>query len=170
MTTPEAGIEFRQADVEALPYPDASFDVVVCIEVLRYLPSPEGCVREMARVLRPGGICLTTAAPLFNLNGYWVVNRLANLRPVGNLVRLKQFFTTGGRMRRTFRRAGFASTRVHGVYLGPINWVERLAPRVLPRMLRAWERADAKLADTVLLREFSNMFLVHAVKGETGGR
>jgi ubiquinone/menaquinone biosynthesis C-methylase UbiE len=159
------GADLRQADVEALPFPDASFDVVICIEVLRYLPNPENCIREMARVLRPGGICLTTAAPLLNLNGYWLVNRLANLLPVGNLVRLKQFFATGRKLRRTFARSGFVSTKVHGVYLGPINWVERLVPRALPSILRKWERFDAAIADQRLLREFSNMFLVHAVRG-----
>src|SRR5947207_10383198 len=72
------GMDLRQADVEAIPFPDGSFDIVLCIEVLRYLPDPLACMREMARVLKPGGICLETAAPLLNLNGYWVVNRIAH--------------------------------------------------------------------------------------------
>ncbi len=40
---------------QALPFPDNSFDVVTCITVLAFLPDPGGAIREMARVLRPGG-------------------------------------------------------------------------------------------------------------------
>jgi ubiquinone/menaquinone biosynthesis C-methylase UbiE len=158
------GTDIRQSDVETLPFADASFDIVLCVEVLRYLPNFTRCVQEMARVLKPGGMCLATAAPRFNLNGYWLINRIAHAMPVSNLVRLKQFFTTSGRLRREFAGAGFSSPTVHGVYLGPINWVERCLPSALPRLLKTWEPADAALADRPLLREFSNMFLVHAVR------
>jgi ubiquinone/menaquinone biosynthesis C-methylase UbiE len=158
------GAEVHSSDVESLPLPDDSFDYIVCVEVLRYLPDISRCVREMARVLKPGGTLLATAAPLLNLNGYWLVNRVANLVPAGNLVRLKQFFITSGRLRREFTSAGFSTANVHGVYVGPINWVERMLPSLLPRALKAWEPADARLADTALLREFANMFLIQAVK------
>ena len=158
------GVEIRHGDVEKIPFPSGSFDFVLCIEVLRYLPSFSRCVQEMARVLKPGAVCLATAIPVLNLNGYWLVNRIANVVRVSSLVRLKQFFTTSDRLRREFVNAGFAVPTVHGVYFGPINWVEHLAPWALPRLLRAWEPLDAALADCPLLREFSNMFLVHAVR------
>ena len=159
------GTEIRQADVESIPFDDATFDFVLCIEVLRYLPDPEPCIREMARVLKPGGVCLATAAPLLNLNGYWLVNRIANLKKVGDLVQLKQFFTTSRRLRREFIGAGFPEPTVSGVYLGPVNWVERLVPGALPAVLKAWERIDGSLADLPVFREFSNMFLVCGIKG-----
>ena len=156
--------EIRKADVEAIPFADASFDFVICIEVLRYLPDQSRCIRQMARVLKPGGICLTTAAPVLNLNGYWLVNRIANLMAVGDLVRLRQYFTSSAQLRRDFVSAGFAKPTVHGVYSGPVNWLERLMPRALPRALKLWEPIDASIADLPFLREFSNMFLVHAAK------
>lgn len=155
-------VDIRQADVEAIPFADGSFDFVLCLEVLRYLPNPLACLREMGRVLKPGGVCLATAAPLLNLNGYWLVNRLASLLPLGNLVRLKQFFTTSHGLRRDFKAAGFGRVDVHGVYFGPVNWVERLLPRALCGVLQRWEPIDAVLADRWLLREFSNMFLARA--------
>jgi ubiquinone/menaquinone biosynthesis C-methylase UbiE len=161
------GADLRQTDVESLPFPDASFDVILCIEVLRYLPDPLPCLREMARVLKPGGMCLTTAAPLLNLNGYWLVNRLAGLLPVKRLVRLRQFFTTSGRLRGNLLKAGFSGSEIHGVYLGPINWVERLTPFLLRPCLRAWEPVDACLADRWPCREFANMFLVKASKASS---
>jgi ubiquinone/menaquinone biosynthesis C-methylase UbiE len=156
-------VELKLADVDALPVPDASFDVVICIEVLRYLPDPTRCIREIARVLRPGGMALVTAQPLLNLNGYFAVNRFPLKRFFG-LVPLKQFFTTSGRLRRQFRRAGFDTVKIHGVYIGPINWIEHLAQPILRRTLKAWEPLDARLADRPVLRELANMFLVHATR------
>jgi hypothetical protein len=67
-------------------------------------------------------------------------------------------------LRRTFLAVGFIDVAVHGVYFGPVNWVERLAPRMLRPTLRWWERWDRRLADRPLLRELSNMFLVRAVR------
>ena len=158
-------LDIRQADVEAIPFPDNSFDFILCIEVFRYLPDIRPCLREMARVLKPGGVCLVTATPFLNLNGYWLVNRLANVIPIGNLVSLKQFFATSGGLRRASRNAGFSKCDVHGVYLGPVNWWQRLLPRTLPWALQRWEPIDAALADRWWSREFANMFLVRAEKG-----
>lgn len=162
--TNNPGATIEQADVDRLPFPDASFDYVLCIEVLRYLAHTESAVREMARVLKPGGIALVTAAPALSLNGYAVVNKLTSRLRVGNLTRLRQYFTTSGRMRREFRDAGFGEVTVHGVYLGPVNWVERLARPVLHRFLRGWERVDRAVSDRPVLRDLSNMYLIRAVR------
>jgi ubiquinone/menaquinone biosynthesis C-methylase UbiE len=158
------GIELMLADVDSLPFGDGSFDLILCIEVLRYLADPQRCVEEMARVLRPGGTCLATAAPRYSINGYALVNRLALIASVNDLVRLKQFFTTPSELVRRFNEAGFAVTDVRGVFTGPINWVEHLARRQLPAFLHRWEPLDRRLADQPRLRGLSNMLLVNAVR------
>jgi SAM-dependent methyltransferase len=157
-------VPLQRADLQNLPFPNATFDVVLSIEVLRYLPEPALALREMARVLRPGGVLVATAAPLFNLNGYWVVNRLVCALPIRGFTRLRQFFVTSAGLRANLRAAGFDGVEVHGVYLGPVNWVERLAPRALPRVLRAWERFDTGWADRRPFRELANMFVARAVR------
>ncbi len=54
------GLAFRQGDAEALALPDASFDVVVNVESSHCYGSMDQFVREVARVLRPGGYFLFT--------------------------------------------------------------------------------------------------------------
>ena len=47
--------DLRQGDAQALPFPDASFDTVVCTLSLCGIPDDRQAVAEMRRVLRPGG-------------------------------------------------------------------------------------------------------------------
>jgi ubiquinone/menaquinone biosynthesis C-methylase UbiE len=157
-------IEFKQSDVDNLPYPDQSFDYVLCIEVLRYLPDIKPCVREIYRVLKPGGVALITAAPLFQANMYYPVNRIAASVKFNKLTSLKQFFHTSGELQIDFEKTGFTDTGIHGVFGGPWIWVEKIAPSVMPKLLKSWESVDDKLADAPFFRHLSNMFLIHAKK------
>lgn len=47
-------------DATCLPFPDAAFDAATCLEALEFLPDAHATLTEMVRVLRPGGILLTT--------------------------------------------------------------------------------------------------------------
>ncbi len=49
-------IEFMEGDAEAMPYPDASFDVVVSMYGVMFAPRPERVVNELQRVVKPGGL------------------------------------------------------------------------------------------------------------------
>lgn len=158
-------IDFKQGDVEAIPFEDANFDFVLCIEVLRYLPDINPCVSEISRVLKPNGIALVTAAPPLQANCYPVVNRLSATLKIGNLTQLKQFFQSEGQLRKSFNDAKFDKTDVHGVYGGSMIWVERVAPKaVMPPLLKVWEKIDSITVNKPVLRAFSNMTLVHAKK------
>lgn len=56
-------VEGHVADAEALPYADASFDLVVGHAVLHHVPDVEQGFREMLRVLRPGGRIVVCGEP-----------------------------------------------------------------------------------------------------------
>ena len=66
------------SDITAIPRPDASFDAVMCIEVLEHLPNPVKAMQELTRLLKPDGVLLLTApfcsithlAPYFFHTGY----------------------------------------------------------------------------------------------------
>lgn len=48
-------VEWRQGDVATLPFRDGRFDVAVCQMAFMFFPDPDLAVREMIRVVRPGG-------------------------------------------------------------------------------------------------------------------
>lgn len=50
------GLSFARATLENLPYPDGSFDLVTCFEVIEHVEDAAAVVAELARVLAPGGI------------------------------------------------------------------------------------------------------------------
>jgi SAM-dependent methyltransferase len=52
------GLRFVAGDAERLPFPDASFDVVVNVESSHSYPNMSRFLEEVARVLRPGGVLL----------------------------------------------------------------------------------------------------------------
>jgi SAM-dependent methyltransferase len=65
--------DFSQIDIVCdildIPEPDASFDAVLCTEVLEHLPDPIRALDEMARLLRPGGTFIITA-PFWSLTHF----------------------------------------------------------------------------------------------------
>ena len=61
-------------DIHALPFPDNSIDAIVCIAVLEHVEEPQKAVREIYRVLKPGGYCYLYAPFLFYyhpMKGYY---------------------------------------------------------------------------------------------------
>jgi ubiquinone/menaquinone biosynthesis C-methylase UbiE len=83
-------VEFRTADGNSLPFPEATFDFVMCNSVLHHLAEPQKLLREMARLAKPSGAIL-----------------LRDLRRPGRLVYPLHVWRHGwhysGTMRRLFR-------------------------------------------------------------------
>jgi SAM-dependent methyltransferase len=66
--------EIRQIDAQDLPFEDGSFDVILLLEAIYYLPEPDRFVAEARRVLRDGGVVFVCSAncerPDFNPSPY----------------------------------------------------------------------------------------------------
>lgn len=74
------GIEYRREDLTALSLEDACFDAVFCIGVLMHIPDVESALKELVRVLRPGGYLIiaetnANAPETYAFRAYWKLAR-----------------------------------------------------------------------------------------------
>jgi ubiquinone/menaquinone biosynthesis C-methylase UbiE len=81
---------FQVADIERIPFPDNYFDGIVCLGVMEYLGSDEPALREMRRVLKPGGHAVITTpssiCPFFYMDRGLIRFRFA-VRPLTGAIR-----------------------------------------------------------------------------------
>lgn len=156
------GVTIDDGDMENLAFEDASFDGLLAIEVIRHVPHPEQAVAEAARVLRPGGIAVITAAPKWSLNGYSLINQVTSRVSIPTFTKQKQHFLSPGEAKRLFESVGFSSVEIHGVLLGPWQVVGRASPRLLEASLRAFEPVDDFLSDREPVKGLTNQLVIIA--------
>ena len=76
---PQASGRLVQARLENLPFPDASFDAVASLGVLEYVDNLQAALRELVRVLRPGGLAVVSNP---YPRGVWGLTRRLVLYPL----------------------------------------------------------------------------------------
>lgn len=97
---------FDRADVYALPYSDAAFDVVHAHQVLQHLADPAAALAEMRRVCRPGGVVAVREADFGGMAWYPRVPGLESwLRLYYEVARGNNGEPDGGRMLKAWARA-----------------------------------------------------------------
>lgn len=111
--TNAARIIWRQADVLHLPFPAASFDIVICQFGVMFFPDKVAAYREVHRVLRPGGRFIFTTWDRIEENEITLAatNALAELFP-GNpprfMIRTPHGYYDCERIQQELRAAGFS--------------------------------------------------------------
>ncbi|MDP3787102.1 MAG: methyltransferase domain-containing protein [Candidatus Omnitrophota bacterium] len=149
-------IPVQLADVRRLPFPNDTFDAVVSVETLRYFSDREPFLKEIFRVVRPGGRIFITAAPLLSANTYGILNTLCRFLKLKSLISCYQSFETAGSLKRRLEEAGFDTISVRGYFFGPYFLLDKIRPGLSSFLMRRLEGVDDALSRFDLIRNFSN--------------
>lgn len=155
---PQAAALPVQADALRLPFADATFNHVIVSEVLEHIPDDEDAIREIRRVLKPGGQVALSVPRYWPERVCWALSTEYHSNPGGH-VRIYR----ATELREKLRRAGLVPQRTHHAHAlhAPYWWVKcavgarnddhplpRLYHRILvwdltarPTLTRALERA-----------------------------
>jgi ubiquinone/menaquinone biosynthesis C-methylase UbiE len=119
-------ISFQQADAEALPFPDASFDLVTSRSAIMHFPDAARALGEARRVLKPGGRAVFTALGPFALTpsgttSVGVLMRYAHPQEANGPAPHPYRFAEPGALAAEFKTGGFRAIEEHSLVL-PWPW------------------------------------------------
>ena len=165
-------IAVLRCDAADLPFPSETFDAALAIDLLEHLADPDRALREVARVLRPGGRLLASFPLLFDFYEH-VLERAARLR--ARLLRRRRRIPTVAPWDRhrqersarewilSFSQNGFRIERMRASTLFPP--LQLLGVRRFWIELGALRRFDAALCALPALRLLGQAMLVACRKG-----
>jgi len=180
-------IAIRRGDLSgALPYKDAEFQYVICLEGLEHIENPHQAIREFARVLAPGGHLIISVPNILNIEErvkWLLTGYTSHFKPISQehlRVRHEQWgekeevalhinpiaYTE---LRYMLEKYGF---ELLGAYRDkpkpklwlywPLSALIRLLSRLTPRQKRGERWTDELASDPVLLG--GNTLVLHSVK------
>lgn len=148
-------VRFLRADAIALPFPDASFEVVTARHMLYHVPDLGKALEECRRVLRPGGRFLATTNADGYLKEFWdaVAEAVRDQREFGYLleeIAHPKFFHDHllGQIERTFGNARLRIVQSHLAFPAPepvLNYWDSIRG-LWDASLEAWQRGREALA------------------------
>jgi ubiquinone/menaquinone biosynthesis C-methylase UbiE len=150
------GLSAVQASVEAVPFPDARFDVVYSFKVLAHVERIVAALAELARVTRPGGYLLLEFYNPYSLRG--LIKRWKPPSAISQRTSDEAVYTRYDDLAavRSYLPPGVSVVTVRGVrVVTPFAGLYRVAP--LARLLGEVER---RLADVPGIRQLGGFLIV----------
>ncbi|GII87433.1 methyltransferase [Sphaerisporangium siamense] len=117
----EATAETVTGDALAMPFPDASFDRVIAAEVLEHIPDDMAAMREIHRVLKPGGVAAVTVPSFLPERVCWALSEAYHTAPGGH-VRVYTLAELKAKLKATGLRVG-PHHHAHGLHT-PYWWLK----------------------------------------------
>lgn len=111
-------VRFERGEAEALAFADAGFDVALCALGLMYVPDPIRALREMHRVLRPGGVAAVAVWGARRTCGWAKIFPITDARVASDVCPMFFHLGTGDALALAFQAAGFAAPRVSRISTG----------------------------------------------------
>jgi SAM-dependent methyltransferase len=142
-----AGVEFDVCGTRDIPYPDASFDLVLSHDVLEHVDDPMASMAEIRRVLRPGGLSINVFPLYFGAMSHhldyvttlpglhWVFSPHVLVRAVNDLLAADPSFGTA---RQPAPRRSFDGAR------DVLPGLNGLSGRHLARLFEGFERTSVR--------------------------
>jgi ubiquinone/menaquinone biosynthesis C-methylase UbiE len=159
--------EFVVGNLENLPFPDGSFDIIISQWVVEHMENPEKCYREFFRVLKKGGGLILVTNSIHH-----PIMCLSSIFPEGIRDRLKKrvlpseieedtfptYYKSNSlpKMRELLGSAGF--TKVHDAYVGDPSFF--IYSKFLFLLLLVYE----KITDISFLKKYKMHVVVHYAK------
>ncbi|MSU75591.1 MAG: class I SAM-dependent methyltransferase [Candidatus Magasanikbacteria bacterium] len=103
-------VSFQEADVAILPFPDNSFDVILCSDAFHHLPQPEIVLKEVNRILKKGGLFLLVDPACEGLFPRLIFNNLFKW------IEHAHHYYRRTELRKLFARHGFKVTDIFTYY------------------------------------------------------
>ena len=116
----EAGVQFLKGSAYSLPFPDESIDLIVCSEVLEHLHEYNDAVKEIHRVLKPGGKFYASVPATWPEKICWKLSKEYQNQPGGHL----RIFSQSGLISE-IKESGFkflSSEKFHSIH-SPYWWL-----------------------------------------------
>ena len=117
------GVDFLKASAYSLPFPNNSFDLIVCSEVLEHLHEYNDAVREIHRVLKPGGKFYASVPASWPEKICWRLSKDYQNQPGGHLRIFNQ-----KKLIEEIKKSGFkflSSEKFHSIH-SPYWWLRCL--------------------------------------------
>jgi ubiquinone/menaquinone biosynthesis C-methylase UbiE len=171
-------------DAENLPFQDGSFDAVLCIGVLQFLPKTAKSISEISRILKEGGVAIISLPNILQINYffdpfYYLVRGIAYLRhkltpgrkdavAAADISTNEGFINkryTYGSARKIFSPFNVPVSAVQCIGFGPFTfWKKEILPSgVSSRISSRLESASAHRAGSIL-RYFSDQWVMSFTK------